>query len=331
MKKENNISLFNPEVKNEFFKSVTNNEGTIKYYSRIFYNTFVYEESLGKDINQFSIEELEKILYDFKANNRHTIESYGRIISSYLNWSMEQGLTDKNPLRKLSSDDFDKYITDKEEYITEKQLRRYEEKCANYQDAVIFRLLFEGLSGKQVSEIGNLKVSDCDFEKNSLHLINSLEVDENGYPSKFTERTIKVSDHAMELIRGAINQKQYIKKNGNMSTEASNVRDFTDLVQNDYVVRASITKNSEDINKPTDRFVIYKRIKLIGDDLGIKSFTAKLIQRSGMIYLASQLVQNDEDVTISDLKIIADRFNLNTYFNIKGFLTKDLINNMYPR
>lgn len=328
MTNEKNNSIFNEEVKNAFLETITN-EGTAKYYARIFGITSTYEEDLGKDLNQFSLEELEKIFYDFEANNRHTVESYGRIISSYLNWCVQQDITEENPLSKLTSDDFDKYVSDQEVYMSEKQLRRYEDLCTNYQDAVILRLLFEGVSGKGCSEINNLKISDVDFENNSLHLINSLKVDEKGYPLKYTERIIKVSDRAMELIRGAINQKTYTKRNGFMSTNAPNVRDFHDLVENGYVVRASITKNDEDLNRPVDKFVVYRRISTIAETLNIE-LTAKIIQRSGMIFEAFKLVQSGE-VTLEDLKIVANRFNLKTHFNLKSFLTAKNIRKIYPK
>ncbi|MXQ55000.1 site-specific integrase [Shimazuella alba] len=330
MTKETNSYIFNENVKNEFLKTITN-EKTAHNYNRIFVVTHKYEEDLGKDLNRFSLEQLEKILYDFEANNRHTIESYARIISSYLNWCVQQGILKNNPLSKLTSSDFDKYVSDQEVFLSEKQLRRYEDQCTNYQDAVIFRLLFEGLSGNQHSEICNLKGSDVDFENNSLHLINSLKVDEKGFPLKFTERTIKVSDRAMELVRGAIDQKTYVKRNGLMSTAASNVRDFHDLVENQYVVKAAVTRNKEEVNVPTDRYVIFRRIRLITQILGVEHVNAKIIQRSGMLYLANQLVQDGEEITIDDLKIVANRYNLKTYFNLKSFLTLENIRKVYPK
>lgn len=327
--KNNPLSMFNAEVKNDFLKTITN-EGTAKYYARIFTITSKYEEALGKDLSRFSLKEIEKILYDFQARNRHTVETYGRVISSYLNWCIQQGITDENPLSELTSDDFDKYVINKENYLTEKQLRRYEDLCANYQDAVILRLLFVGVGGREFSEISNLKIDDVNFEDNTLHLVNSLKVDDRGFPTKFTERIIKVDDRTMYLIKGAIEQKTYIKRNGFMSREAENVREFTDLVENDYVVRASVTKN-EHIYSPVDKHVIYRRLSTLEKTLGIEGLTSKLIQRSGMIYYANQLIGDANEITLEDLKIVADRFNLKSYFNLKSFLTIENIRKTYPK
>lgn len=327
---KNNSLFYNPELKNAFLSTISN-EGTIKAYARIFGITAKYEEALDKDLNQFSLEEIEKILYDFKANNRHTIETYGRVISSYLNWCVEENVVEHNPMAELTSEDFDKYVVDENVYFSEQQLRKYEDQCVNYQDAVVLRLLFEGVGGKQVSEIRNLKVNDVDFENNTLHLVNSFQVDKKGLPVKFTERVIKVEDRTMYLIKGAIEQTTYTKRNGYMDRSADNVREFTDLVQNEYVIRASITKNSDYINVPVDKHVIYRRVQIIQETLGIKELTPKIIQRSGMLYQASKLIGDGDKVTLEDLKIIADRFGINSYHNLKSFLTIENVRKLYPK
>ena len=64
-----------------------------------------------------------------------------------MNWACDKGLCQENLLSRLKTDDFNKYVVNHEEYITEKQLRRYEDLCENYQDAVILRLLFIGVGG----------------------------------------------------------------------------------------------------------------------------------------------------------------------------------------
>src|SRR5690606_42012578 len=123
---------------------------------------------------------------------RNTIESYGRIISGYLNWCVKNRIISKNVMEDMKPADFEKFIYDDSEYLSEKSLRRIEDLCNNYQDAVILRLLFIGVGGKQLSEIRNLKVSDVDFTNKKLRLINTLKADEKGIPTKYTERIIDV-------------------------------------------------------------------------------------------------------------------------------------------
>ena len=334
MTNEKNNNIFNAETKNDYLEQMVRenhiSEETSKSYARIFNVTYPKELELEKDLNEFSLEEMERILYDFNANNRNTIESYGRIISSYLNWSVQRGLIDKSVLADFRPESFEKYIVQGETYFTDRQLRRYEDRCANYQDAVIIRLLFMGVGGKQMSEIRNLKKSDVDRKNKRLRLTNTLKADKKGLPIKSTERWIEVDDRTIDLIDGAIAQKEYIKKNGDLKqTEYDNVRPFTDLVDNEYVVRASITK-TENWNAPVDKYVIYRRVQTIAKSLGIDELTSKYIQRSGMIYHANELIQGNI-LSLDDLKIVADRFNMKSYHNLKGFLTVDNIRKTYPQ
>src|SRR5690606_10309512 len=171
-----NNPIFNEEVKNEFLNTIS--EKTRQNYRRIFTITFKHELILNKDINQFTLKEIEKVLWSFKSKTRNTIESYGRIISSYLNWCVKTGLISKNVMEDMKPDDFEKFIHDDSEYMSEKQLRRIEDMCNNYQDAVIIRLLFIGAGGKKLSEIRNLKISDIDFENKRLNSTETLKEDE---------------------------------------------------------------------------------------------------------------------------------------------------------
>ncbi|AYP68370.1 integrase [Bacillus phage vB_BcoS-136] len=327
-----NNPLFNKYRKEEFLEESIDNgvitEETAKNYERIFGITSIQENAIQKDLNDFTFLELETVLRSFKAKNRNTIETYGRIVSSYLNWCVEKGYAKENRLKSLKPDDFEKYIINNEEYISFRKLIRYEGDCANFQDAVILRLLFMGIGGKQMSEIRNLKKSDIDG--NRLRLVNTLK-EENGKPVKFTERYLTVDVETIDIILGALEQKIYKKRNGEVKqTPTNNVREYTDLIQNDYVIRASITKNDDDWNKPVDKFVIYRRIEVLSETLGINNLTTKFIQRSGMIYLANNLIGKNDNISLDDLKIVADRFNIKSYHNLKGFLNMENIRATYP-
>lgn len=328
MKKEMKTFLFNEELKTQFLNIV--NEKTRSSYRRIFTITSKHETELNKDIHQFSLIEIEKVLWSFQSRTKNTVESYGRIISSYLNWCVKQGIISKNVMQEMRPDDFKKFIHDDSEYISEKHLRRIEDMCNNYQDSVIIRLLFIGIGGKSLSEIRNLKATDVDFENKRIKVIESLTVDEKGFPMKYTERFVDVDERTLHMIRGAINEKIYHKRNGELAvTDYNNIRPFNDLVKNDYVVRASITK-TEYHDAPVDKFVIYRRLAMIKDVLGLEKFNAKFIQQSGMMHVANNIIENDT-VSLVDLKMIANQLNVKSYHNLKGFITIDNIRKVYPK
>ena len=329
-----NNSLFNASMKEMFLSEMIENktiaQETAKSYHRIFNVTAEKEEELGKDLNQFNVEEMEEILFSFNASNRNTVESYARIISSYLNWSVKKGYTSANVLEGFRPNDFERYLKNEEIYFTDKQLKRWEDRCVNAQDAVIPRLLFAGVCGNRMSEIRNLKKNDLDKDRKKLKLTNTLEEDEDGIPTKFTTRWIDVDDRTIEMIEEASEAKIYHKRNGNVAqTEKNNIRTFTDLVKNDYIVRASITKSSE-ANRPVDKFVIYRRIEMLAEEFGLERFTTKTIQRSGMMHYVNKLVENGE-ISLNDVKMVADQFNIKSYHNLKGFITMENLLKTYPR
>ena len=69
---------------------------------------------------------------------------------------------------------------------------------------------------------------------------------------------------------------------------------------------------------------------MLSEVLGIENFTAKLIQRSGMIHYASTIMQGEE-LSLDDLKMVADKYGVKSYHNLKGFLTAENILKTYPR
>lgn len=312
-----NVTLFNEDIKNDFLNTIQAKQN----YRRIFSITSKYETMLNKDVNQFTLKEIEKILFGFKAKSRNTVESYARIISSYLNWCCAKGLIKKNVMEDLKPNDFEKYIYDDSGYLSEKEIEKIEDMLNNYQDIVILRLLFIGAGGKKLSEIRNLKIHDVDFQNKKIRLIESLKEDKKGLPIKYTERYLDVDDRTLNIIEGAINQKVYLKRNGDISTEHDNVSPYANLIMNDYVVRPSITKTGTG-NAPVDKFVIYRRLAMIKDvlGLGLDRFNAKFIQQSGMLNYASKIIDG-ENVSLIDLKVVADRFNIKSYHNLKGLIT----------
>lgn len=329
--------MFNSEVKEQFLKEMTEHgvisENTAKTYRNLFRRTYTFiEKKKKKDLYQLTFKEMEKLLQLFEANNRSTIESYARVISSYLNWATEKGFTEKNVIGDLKPDDFEKYLEKSETYLTEDRLLDIEENCKNAQDAVILRMLFNGFSGKNLSEIRNLKKQDIDKNKKMIRLVNTLKEDPStGLPVDFTYRWEPVDDYTLELIEDAIQETTYMKKNGEIAQGPSGrAREYTELVDNDYVVRPSITK-TDTHNKPVDRHVVYRRVKTLAEYFNMKdTLDTRLIMRSGMIFCANNMIENDE-LSLNALKMVASRFNMRTHHNLKGFLTVENIRKTYPK
>lgn len=309
--------LYNEEIKEKFLKQYP--ENTARSYRRVFVKSKTTEEMMKKDLYEFNMDEIEYVAYELAPISFGAALTYGRIITSYITWAIEQGLRSNNinPLKTVRSSYFEKFVDKSLKlYISDKELRRIEDRCVNAQDAVIFRLLFEGAGGKKYAELRNIKREDIDEENNTIRLIDEDE----------QERTIKFSDRAIDLALKACNQEVYYKKNGE-PLEAENLRSYTDLVKSNYMLRASITKtdNYDRVDHPT----IYRRINLITELLGLNYLNAKNITKSGMIFMAKQLIEDEGELGSAQYKKIAERFNINNPYSLKNFLTYQTVESVY--
>lgn len=310
-------TMFNEEIKNKFLKQFET--GTALTYKRVFVKNASIEEYFNKDIYNFNLAELKKVMFNLNPPTINSAKHYGGILLSYLSWAIEQGLRTNNinPLKTMEQNWFLQFVNNSIElYITDVELQRIEDYCVNAQDAVIFRLLFEGVQGEGCAELINLKREDVDFENNVLHL-----QDADG-----STRELNVSSRCISLIEEALEQDEYIKLNGEME-EIKNIRPYTDLVNNNYVLRSSITKT--DSYKAIHKHTIYRRIKTIKDLYDSPYLTVKNIAKSGMIWLGKNFLESDGKLEKEQYLIIAERFKIANWWTIKDYVNIEQIKKMY--
>lgn len=317
--------MFNPAVK-ELFLSTYLNQDTQTTYRYIFYRSEQTESKLGKDLYQLDLDELSQVFKQMKPTTENAARSYGRIVTAYMKWAMSRELVQgSHPLQAITQNWFDQFVNkDVKLYLSEAELKQFVEKCLNAQDAVIPMLIFEGVSGFQGSEILNLRKQDIDFDTRTL----KVRDDRKG------EREVVVSEYCLRLIRQALQESVYQKKNG--ESEAKNPE--VAVVQNDYVVRAIVTrvKNMDRADKHT----IYRRLSMLGESFDLPHLTLKNIEKSGMIKMGRDLWLRDQRLETVQLKEIAERFNLSkvkmgnyeayNFSTIKHFVNLETIFELYP-
>jgi integrase len=301
--------LYNEDIKKEFLSTYDNEQTqiTIEY---ILYKASAMEETLEKDLYDFNINEIGKIISNTNPLNMMVARSTGRILSSYITWASEKGLrkTNINPLKSMMPEWYGQFVSKKKLFISEKELKEIENALVNAQDAVILYLLFEGVNGEGNTEILNLRKQDVNQDTNELRL---TEVRKNG---EKRERTIKVSDDCIRVIRQAIEKKTYQNRNGN----AQNTRGMAeiDLVENDFVVR-SVNRRVKDTNAPADKHTLFRRITMISEEFDLPYLTMKNIERSGMIKMAKDLYEQEGELDTPQLSKIAEHFGKRKV-NVKG-------------
>ncbi|MCZ8514720.1 hypothetical protein O9H85_20275 [Paenibacillus filicis] len=140
------------------------------------------------------------------------------------------------------------------ENITLEKMLSIERQCVNAQDAVIIRLLIEGIEINELVYLTN----------DSLDLINRLLTiaDHSGR----TIRTIVLSKRCVELFRSASDQTIYILDNGYSPIKQSsvNLRDSDSLIKisfQDYMANESMITEMDSVILRA----IYRRLKRLAE------------------------------------------------------------------
>ncbi|MEC2132241.1 site-specific integrase [Brevibacillus centrosporus] len=293
--------MYNPETKSTFLHRYK--ENTQKAYSRVFNLTMQFEMEKQKELYNFTLEDIETVLRSFHATTGDSINTAGRTISAYLNWSIEEGLKkDNNPLESVGKEWFTRLVGNAHHlFFTKHEVDEMIVQCNNYQDAVILSLLFEGAEGREVSEARNLKREHVDESTHQLTLINH-----NG-----DRRDIHVSEQCIKLVLGAWYQKEYLKGNG--IVEAANLKTTSELIETGYVIKPSKTRNVH--VEQVSPHVIYGRLSTLADYFGFDHLKVKNIQRSGMIWMGKQLLERDGVLGKKQYFEICEQFGVSKVMN----------------
>lgn len=331
-------NLYNKELKLSFIEEKYENN-TQKQVARLLGNAYNIEKALGKDLSNFSYEEIEEFL---KSLNRKTVQSVSGDVSflrSYIDYAIEKGYvpTRINYLKLFrGSEMLSKYVNkvamnmvsdnsvmDLGSYITRNELHRIIDFCENAQDGAIFGLLFESAYGVALEELRNLKKTDCNIETGEITLTRKVKNKETQEEEAQTRKIIIKDRHILYVLEDAIDQRVYEKNNG-VNEELRAPR--FDLADTDYVFRVSGRKGNEPINPVS----INNRLKKIAKLYDNPFLNPKNIWISGQIdyakTLKNELFPNDkiEDLERDFYEIVNSRFG---YSERYWYTTKRRIKN----
>lgn len=110
------------------------------------------------------------------------------------------------------------------ENVTLEKMHFIERRCVNAQDAVIVRLLMEGIEMNEIVYLTN----------NSLDAVNRLLIIEDR--SGMSLRTVSLSKRGIELFQSACDQTIYIRNNGYSPIKQASVR----LRNNDSLIKVGL-------------------------------------------------------------------------------------------
>lgn len=323
----NNIDLtevYNEQDKSTFLKQY-DNLNTKRAFVRIFKNTCEMEKDLEKDLYYFTKKELEEFFENTTPSTPISARNYGRMIIQYIAWAVDENIISEHPF-PVQQHYFLRYVkTHEDQFLTKKELRYFTHYYfQNYQDGVILELLFNGVQGKEGSEICNLTLNDIDEDKLTMKLLDS---------STGRERTITFEDEkVIDYCKKANKEEQYDKRNGEIEPNPR-IRPYTELIMDtDYILKNSKT-NTKHSSEAT-RFTIYNRLKSIQKFQEVESvkhkMTIKNIVKSGQLYMASKLYEQDGEFELPQIRKICEHFGVKEHWTMRDYLNEENIFKYYP-
>ncbi|MEK3917229.1 site-specific integrase [Paenibacillus sp. FSL H7-0331] len=310
---------YNQEIKDEFTSEYK--AGTQKIISRIFKVSYNMEKSLNKDLYDFNREELRRLFFLFMPKTEYSSKANVTWVSKYIEWARDMGyLNDINPLDGVTTEWKEQFVNKSlKKYWTDKEIDKIISKRVNAQDAVIVRMLFEGVRGTGNTEILNLTVDDVDAFNNTLHLSDADDC----------RRSLVVSDKLIKLCEQALKEDDYEKMNGNASKDIK--AEKSNLVTNKFVVKSSNTRTTH-FNE-AEKNIIHRRLTNIADEEGEPNFSPLNITYSGMLYMAKELYVKNGKLEAEEYGDIRVQFNIDTeqsFSRLKSeFLNIDFIKSFY--
>lgn len=303
--------FFNNEIKHSFLSNYP--EESQNTYAYVFRKSAEMEDLIEKDLFNFSVKQTERFLKSLELSTLNAIKTYGRVVSSYFNWAIENGYRkDENFLKNIGSDWFNQFINEEKSLYTIQEIREIENQLVNYQDKIVLRLIFEGVYGRMASELVNLTINDV--EGNILHLVN-----DDG-----SKRDVEVSDESITFIKKAYNEEEYFNKNG----ESTGKRSVSKLIKNDYIIRTTESKGTINTTKASN-FLIYRRLTIIEEFMGIKSLKPKMVMWSGAFHMGKELYLRDGELGDNQYEQIFRKYDMKDSKYLREYCNIETIRNLY--
>lgn len=303
-------SFYNSSVKERYLKNQI--DSTKVSYGRVLKRASSIETKLGRDLYDFNLSEIKQVLFLLKSTKMTTVIATGIIIQNYIRWAIEQDLRvdNINPLDAVSSDEFYKQFLDTSEpsLFHHDDIMNWVDECINYQDKLAILGIFEGVYGRQYSELLTLKMErvrriTSDPISYEVEIIN--ETSEGNKES----RIIPISNELYNIMRVANNEEVNYKNNGLTFEGMRNNKVY--LTKTDYIVRGaedSRTKVEGDI--PAASALINRRIKKISELYQIPTLTPTNIRNSGMLYMAYNFYKESGKLSKDEYYAICERYNV---------------------
>jgi hypothetical protein len=290
------MNLYNEEFKEQYI-SKFDKESTQKAIRNIFKKSFSTELILEKDLYDFSKEEVENVIRGMIPFDQYMAYDLGNQIARYIDYAITCGRTiAENPISAVTPEWYKTMVDKKHNLFSEDEIHSLVERLINSQDKAMIALIFEGVTGKLLFELRNIKLSDVNEVLNLVTLRNDVgEI----------IRIIKVTDWCMVQIKSAFSDIYYQTLKDNSEKQ---------LVEfNDYLFRNFQNRSTSKTGSILSQ-TLYVRIRNISEVYDIPFLKPKAILKSGMIAMAVRLLEDNGHLGKKQLEEISDQFDYGKFY-----------------
>ena len=279
--------MYNKDLKLRYIKEKNEAATLPNHYLECQFNKIgKFEEELDKDVHDFTVYEIMEYYKILNISSLEVLAVLNSHLSLYTQWCLQENLVTDNQNHFLEiqleqlKNCLNKVMLDKK-IATRNQIIEWCEQLPNPRDQVIMLGLFEGLKGKDFSDLVNLRPEDVN--ENKLKLIDGRE--------------ILVSNELIKYINDSIEENTYYSSSGNQEKTMP-------LIYKGYVI-----KDYPNTKEGTSAFakgrIIYNSIarslKFVG---ALNYMSANSIYESGKIWMikkrAADLGISTKDYVYSD-------------------------------
>lgn len=302
--------MYNEEVKMQYLNSF---ESEIKpiIKARLQKAAF-YEELLQKDMYAMSSAEALDMFTTFNLSSLQSLRGYVRDCRKYVDWCVDQGLTETNNLRQIKQKQLEQCVSPFKKasrFIPYETVTGLIQNLINPMDKAIVWGLYFGLNGEGSKELVLLREQHLHPDRETVSIPEPL--------SKPERMEIYMPKEIQELFLEAMNTYTYIDFKGR-----------TLPLEGDGIVKVFTMKKegkieTSDLNKARMRIV--ERLRKFNNIYGISNLSITTLTASGMIKMIRDLAQK-ANMTANDFINTEGFQQVRTQYNIQMITPQFRIN-----
>ncbi|RUL47232.1 HNH endonuclease [Lysinibacillus antri] len=303
------------DYKKQFIEANYSNENSIQTTKYQLSKLHPYEKQLHRDL--FNMDEAELLIglraigKDFSSST--TASGVISTVYNYIEWARLEGIHDNpNPLEGINKTELAQKMVDDSKRIryTREQLFEMLEKLPNYTDQAILLALFEGMKGREFTEIFSLTLDHLQrvTTGNSVNYIATLENIDKGV---IISRKIFISEELYHLLHKADSQERLLNDNGKGG--------FPFHLESSYIFKKVKRGKQENYLAMQERHYITRRFLKFKKLFENPELEADDIFYSGMMDMAYQLSIQHGDVSKDHYYMLHKQFNTRLAYGNNGY------------